>query len=138
LVYLWDGCFRGRGVWLFALCVVLTSPAFGQEQKKGRQQPPVADDHARCMRNGLELFRTKVRPPLIKHCAECHGQKRSEGGLNLLTRKGLLAGGETEPAVVPGQADKSLLVRLIEHQDEPEMPLDRPQLPKETIKAIRD
>jgi mono/diheme cytochrome c family protein len=118
--------------------VILTSPVFGQEQENSRQQPAVADDHAERMRNGLELFRNKIRPLLIEQCAECHGQKRSEGGLNLLTRKGLLAGGETEPVVVPGQADKSLLVRLIEHQDAPEMPFDRPQLPQESLKAIRD
>ena len=138
LIDLRNECFRRRAVCLLALCWVLASPVFGQEQQKGGQQSAVADDHARHMRNGLELFRTKVRKLLIKHCAECHGQKQSEGGLNLLTRKGLLAGGETEPAVVPGKADKSLLVRLIEHQDEPAMPVDRPRLSKSSIKAIRD
>ena len=42
--------------------------------------------------------------------------------LRLDTRAGLLKGGDTGPAIVPGKGTESLLLKLAAHQDEPLMP----------------
>src|SRR5436190_21394872 len=59
------------------------------------------------------LFRDRVAPVLKKRCVECHNPKKSRGGLDLSTRAALLRGGDQGDAVVPGKADKSLLVEQI-------------------------
>src|SRR5947207_3158804 len=81
----------------------------------------------------LECFEKKVRPVLVAQCFQCHsaGKKRS-GGLLLDSRAGLLKGGDTGPAIVPGHPEKSLLVTAIGYQDRPKMP-KRSKLPDEQI-----
>lgn len=59
-------------------------------------------------------FQTDVRPILTATCVVCHGAGGGNGGLDLTTRAGLLAGGAGGPAVVPGQPDSSLLVHRLE------------------------
>src|SRR5262245_39078652 len=61
----------------------------------------------------------EVRVLLQQRCLECHGGKKTRGGLDLATREGLLAGGDSGPAVVPGDAKKSLLHRLVAHAAKP-------------------
>ena len=48
-----------------------------------------------------DLFEIHARPLLVVHCLRCHGEAKQEGGLNLATRAGMLAGGDSGPAVVP-------------------------------------
>ncbi len=51
-----------------------------------------------------EFFEAKVRPLLVAHCFECHGPEVDgpDGGLSLATRATMLAGGDTGPAIEPG------------------------------------
>lgn len=65
-----------------------------------------------------EFFETKIRPVLVRHCYECHSSALAEpkGGLQLDSRSGIRAGGETGPAVVPGEVEKSLLIAAIRHE----------------------
>jgi len=74
-------------------------------------------------RQRLEFFETKIRPVLVKHCYECHAadSRKLSGGLLVDSRKGLLAGGESGPAVVPGIPRESLLISALK-QDGFEMP----------------
>src|SRR5207249_460321 len=51
----------------------------------GPNETPVPKDHARKMKQGLELFRTFVRPALIRNCLDCHGGKKTRGDLDLST-----------------------------------------------------
>jgi hypothetical protein len=84
----------------------------------------------------LAFFESKVRPVLVKHCYECHSVEsgKSKGGLMLDSRDGIRAGGDTGPAVVPGDVAKSLLLTAIKHADpDLEMPPKKPQLPKAVI-----
>ncbi len=77
------------------------------------------------------FFEAKIRPVLVKHCYECHSVEsgKSKGGLMLDTRQGIRGGGETGPAVVPGDAAKSLLLSAIKHSDpDLEMPPKKPKL----------
>ena len=54
-------------------------------------------------------FDRQVAPLLAQHCLNCHSGTRPKGGLDLTRRKTVLAGGDTGPAVVPGQLDRSVL-----------------------------
>ena len=77
------------------------------------------------------FFEAKIRPVLVKHCYEWHSVEsgKSKGGLMLDTRQGIRGGGETGPAVVPGDAAKSLLLSAIKHSDpDLEMPPKKPKL----------
>ena len=52
----------------------------------------------------VEFFETEIRPLLAEQCFQCHGAALETpfGGLRLDSRDGLLAGGDSGPAVVPG------------------------------------
>ena len=52
----------------------------------------------------LEFFEKKVRPVLVEHCYQCHSAqaKKPRGGFRVDSRAALLAGGDTGPALVPG------------------------------------
>jgi mono/diheme cytochrome c family protein len=65
---------------------------------------------------------TEVRQLLEARCVSCHGGKKTRGGLDLTTREALLRGGDSGPVVVPGQAGKSRLYKLVLHAEEPGMP----------------
>ena len=60
-------------------------------------------------------FNEYVLPIFQKHCYECHSHqaKNVKGGLVLDSRNGWTVGGESGPAVVPGNPDKSLLISAI-------------------------
>src|SRR5262245_1004184 len=59
---------------------------------------------------------------LQARCVICHGEDR-KSGLDLRTREGLLKGGSRGPGVRPGDADESLLYRLVAGEEQPRMPL---------------
>src|SRR5215813_9587715 len=58
------------------------------------------------------FFEAKVRPVLAANCYDCHTDQHF-GGLRLDSREGLLKGGATGPAIVPGDPDKSLLIQAV-------------------------
>ncbi|MFM9000237.1 MAG: c-type cytochrome domain-containing protein, partial [Opitutia bacterium] len=68
---------------------------------------------------GLEFFEKKIRPILSEHCYECHSiaKNSSKGSLILDSLDGMLKGGEEGPAVVPGNLDRSLLIRAVRYHD---------------------
>jgi len=71
------------------------------------------------------FFENRIRPILVQHCYECHSVKagKSKGQLLVDSRASLLKGGETGPAIVPGDPNKSLFIRAISYTDEStEMP----------------
>ncbi len=61
------------------------------------------------------FFESRVRPLLAKHCYACHSGKTKilQGGLRLDSRAALLKGGDTGPAIVPGEPDKSPLIEAV-------------------------
>ena len=70
--------------------------------------------------NGSDFFERQVRPLLASNCFTCHSSSAnvSMGGLRLDSREGVMAGGSRGPAVVPGDAEASLLVQAIRHRHE--------------------
>lgn len=55
----------------------------------------------------------EVRTILAHNCNNCHGEAKKKGGLRLDSREAILEGGESGPAIVPGQPGKSELIRRI-------------------------
>mgnify|MGYP003336151989 CR=1 FL=1 len=68
---------------------------------------------------GTDFFESKIRPVLVKNCYPCHSAEagKSKGGLQLDTREGIRTGGDSGPAVVPGELEKSLLIGAIRHDN---------------------
>lgn len=65
-----------------------------------------------------EFFEKKIRPVLVEKCYLCHSGKNATplGGLRLDTPEGLRKGGDSGPALVPGDPDKSLLIQAISYR----------------------
>ena len=85
----------------------------------------------------LEFFEKKIRPVLVVHCYECHSAKSKtvRGNLLLDSRDALRAGGDSGPAVVPGQPDRSPLIQALQY-DELEMP-PKGRLPQAVIRDFQ-
>jgi hypothetical protein len=69
---------------------------------------------------GLEFFEKKIRPVLVAQCYECHSAEavtrgKLKGMLTVDTRAGLLDGGDSGPAIVPGKPGDSLLLKALRH-----------------------
>ena len=94
-------------LWLLLSVVLLVSPPTGPA-------PVSAVEPA-----GLEFFEQKIRPLLVERCHACHSSQTAspQGGLRLDTRDGLLKGGDSGPAIVPGKPNRSLLIAAVRHQD---------------------
>jgi cytochrome c553 len=70
----------------------------------------------------VEFFEKSVRPVLAANCFECHGAEKHKGGLRLDSRPMMMEGGDTGPAIMPGNAKASLLIQAIHYKDSPKMP----------------
>ena len=70
-------------------------------------------------KEGLEFFEKNVRPILIDRCYECHSAEKnsSKGGLILDSMDGAYKGGDEGPSVVPGDLEKSLLIKAVRYTD---------------------
>jgi hypothetical protein len=64
-----------------------------------------------------EFFERKVRPVLVQHCFRCHSarEKKKRGGLHLDSRSAILKGGDSGPAIVPGDPDRSRLIEALRY-----------------------
>jgi hypothetical protein len=86
----------------------------------------------------FEFFEQHIRPILIEHCYECHSAAAETpgGSLRLDWRGGWQTGGESGPALIPGQAEQSLLVMAVRHQSM-EMPPDGKLTATEIVDLVR-
>ncbi len=106
-----------RVAWAAVLCCLL--PAVG------RAAEPV--DYLR-----------DVKPILTAHCTSCHGADKQRSGLRLDTAAFALKGGNRGPAVVPGKADDSRLIKALGGADDmPAMPPKQPRLAAEKVATLR-
>src|SRR6185369_14183209 len=89
--------------------------------------------------SGVDFFEHQIRPILVEHCYQCHSKEseKIKGGLLLDTRDGLLKGGDTGPGIVPGDPEKSLLIKAVRYEDENlQMPPKGKKLAPEQIAAL--
>jgi hypothetical protein len=91
------------------LAAILLSWSFGVDVARGEDAPT---------RPQLEFFEKKVRPLLVQHCYECHSvkSKKIQAGLVLDSRDGLLRGGDSGAALVPGDVDGSSLIEAVRYE----------------------
>jgi hypothetical protein len=65
-------------------------------------------------------FERDVRPILRAHCLDCHGnQNVRKGSLDMRLRRLLVKGGESGPAISPGQPDESYLLDRVKAGEMP-------------------
>jgi hypothetical protein len=66
-----------------------------------------------------DFFEYKIRPLFVKECYGCHSASSAKlkGGLSLEFRETILKGGDDGPAIVPGNPDKSLLIKAVRYGD---------------------
>ncbi len=84
-----------------------------------------------------EFFESRVRPVFARNCSACHSAGNKMAGLDMSTRDGLLKGGQSGAAVIPGKPEDSLIVRLIAHRDEKrKMPMGQAKLDDARIADI--
>ena len=67
----------------------------------------------------FDFFEKQIRPLFHKHCYECHSTEggKAKGGLVLDSREGWVTGGDSGPAIVPGDPGASLLIRAVSYSD---------------------
>jgi hypothetical protein len=84
------------------------------------------------------VYSRQVQPFFAHYCVGCHRGDEPEGGLNLETYKGLLAGGSRGAVLVPGKPDLSRLVGMVEGKRKPKMPPKKARQPKpEEVALLR-
>jgi cytochrome c553 len=84
-----------------------------------------------------EFFEKRVRPVLAARCYGCHSDRAGppKGGLRVDSRAGLLKGGDTGPAIVPGQPNESLLIDAVNYGELYQMP-PKSRLPAEELAIL--
>jgi hypothetical protein len=104
---------RWFAVILLSLLWLTTPPLWAEDEPDS--DAPVADA-------GLDFFERKIRPVLVEHCYKCHSAAAKKSGklkgeFRLDTKAGIRKGGETGPAVVPGNIKTSLLIEALRYED---------------------
>ena len=123
-IHLRTGLFRLSNRWFV---ILLTACAAGQFTTDAQ-----ADE-------GTDLFEKSIRPVLVANCYGCHSAEAAKAGklkaeLLLDTKQGMLAGGESGPALVPGKAKESLIIEALRYEAY-EMP-PKGKLPDEVIASF--
>ena len=68
---------------------------------------------------GVEFFENHIRPLLAQNCYKCHSAEagKAKGELLLDTRDGLYRGGDSGPAIVPGDPKASLIIQAVSYEN---------------------
>jgi uncharacterized protein DUF1553/uncharacterized protein DUF1549/cytochrome c len=83
-----------------------------------------------------EFFELRIRPVLARNCFSCHSNSRM-GGLDVTSREGLIKGGNSGPAIRPGDPEQSLLIQAVSQTHEKlRMPLDGRRLSDEEVSNL--
>jgi mono/diheme cytochrome c family protein len=115
-----------------SLCLLLATLAAGAARVA--TQPQITAHNPRAKIN----FAHDIAPIFQKSCIPCHGAEKPQGGLRLDSEVATLMGGESGKVIVPGDSEKSPLVkRLLGVGEEARMPVGADPLPASQIKLIR-
>jgi mono/diheme cytochrome c family protein len=115
-----------RIVLAFLACVGLALGAAAQEKKPEAAPAKIS-------------FDKQIRPIFQGVCIGCHQPAKPKGNYVMVSRERMLAAGESKlPAIVPGQPDKSNLVKLLTpEKGEAEMPKGKKPLAPSEIELVR-
>src|SRR5579863_2207321 len=107
-----------------AVFACLTYSGRGADEPAGEQKP--AD------------YQTQIKPVLRERCFACHGALKQKGGLRLDTAAFAIKGGDSGPAIKPGDVADSLLLERVTAADESErMPPEGEPLKREQIEVLK-
>lgn len=83
-------------------------------------------------------FKRDVAPILIQQCQTCHGPDKVKGRYRVDSFERLSTPGSSgDPAITPGQPEKSQVYRLlVAHDEDDRMPQDADPLPKAQIETV--
>lgn len=123
-----------RRTYKLMLVAILAATGFFVSQTYNPQTTAAAARAAQ----SAELFRQQVQPIFAANCVGCHGGQIQRGRLDLRTEEAILKGGTRGPSVVPGQPDKSVLYRMVAHQEEPAMPYGGDKLSDAEVAVIAE
>jgi hypothetical protein len=105
--------------------VVSQAPAAARQGPAASSQTPV--DYER-----------DIQPIFEQHCAECHGRTKSRARLRLHDPAFIRRGGQSGPAIAPGDSHGSLMIRrILDVSEDDRMPLDADPLPEATVAFLR-
>lgn len=84
-------------------------------------------------------FSADVKPIINSKCISCHGGVKAKAGFSLLFREEALAKTESgQPAIIPGDANASEMIKRITHSDpEERMPYRHEPLSKKEISILK-
>jgi mono/diheme cytochrome c family protein len=108
-----------------AVAMIVVCFCCSSQQVAGRL---FADDEVRATRESATRevsYKADIRPLLQARCIHCHGEKTRKADLNLAMTAGMAKGGESGPAIVPGDLGKSLLYEKIHSGEMPPDEKDR-------------
>jgi hypothetical protein len=96
---------------------------------------PMSGRFAAAAENAALTFEQHVRPILKANCFQCHGEEEEiESSLDLRLQRLMVDGGDSGPAVVPGNSEESLLYTRIR---DGEMPPGEKKLASASVEVIR-
>lgn len=84
-----------------------------------------------------QFFDKRVAPILTKRCLGCHNQQLKNAGVSFMDRDSLLNGGSRGPAIVPGVPERSVMIDVLRHEGEVQMPPGQ-KLPAREIATLRE
>src|SRR5712671_3400916 len=85
-----------------------------------------------------DSFAERVGPILKQNCTPCHDDSSRSGGLSVLNKADLIAGGGSGVPVQAGRPDESLLIKRLRGQTTPRMPLGGKPLSEDDIAVVAD
>ncbi|MCE9603280.1 MAG: PSD1 and planctomycete cytochrome C domain-containing protein [Planctomycetia bacterium] len=112
-----------RTISIVLLSIVCSTPLYAAETAPTNASPA-----------GIEFFERKIRPIFVERCYGCHSteSKKAEGGLLLDSREAILKGGDSGPALVAGDPEKSLLIIAVRQTDK-----DLKMPPEDKLPAVQ-
>ena len=82
-------------------------------------------------------FDDHIKPMLARRCSSCHSSDRTEADLDVTSFITLMQGGGSGEVIDPFSSDDSYLVRLVTHEDSPEMPPGGNKIPDAEIALLK-
>lgn len=83
------------------------------------------------------LWSAHIQPLFSQHCFKCHGEVKQKGELDLTTLPAMLKGGESGPAIAPGDPAASLVFKFVQPGAEQHMPPKDYQLSEDEIALLK-
>src|SRR5262245_51390853 len=97
-----------------------------------------ADEPPTISKEGIQFYEQKIKPIFAENCYKCHSHaaNKAKGGLMVDSAGSLRKGGDTGPIIVPGEPDKSLLLRAVRQTGDLKMPPGDKKLSDEQIALL--